>query len=239
MPDGKYIAVKGYDRKIPFLWGVDYIKHDFPIIYFAPSESFASWQRYFRLLREISSPKLVVCDDNSSIKTAALQQFPSVLIQTCYNHLKESIRRDLRVRKDLTYKPFMKLLEETLKVKRSESDFDNRMFYIFKNYKEDPIAMSIITNIVKNKKELLAFRGFAYAPTTTNLIECFNSHLESRLFSIKGFESVEHANLWLNAYVLKRRFTKFSECTGVFRKLNGKRPIDMTLKAGLIAKGFF
>jgi hypothetical protein len=29
--DGKFVKVKGYDSKIPFLWGIDYHTHDFPI----------------------------------------------------------------------------------------------------------------------------------------------------------------------------------------------------------------
>lgn len=238
IPDGKYIHVKGYDRKIPFLWGMDYLKHDFPAILFAPSESFVAWKRYFHMLREIYSPQLIVCDDNTSLKMAAMHQFPKVRIQTCYNHLKENIRKELRVRKDFTYKPLMRLIEDMLKVKRSESDFNNKMFYIFKQYRNDPIAMSVITNIAKNKEELLAFRGYVRAPTTTNIIECFNSHLECRLKALKGFESFNHAELWLNAYVLKRRQTKFRECTGYFRRLNGKRPIDQTLKEGCLVKRF-
>ena len=230
VPDGKYISVKGYDRKIPFLWGIDYLRHDFPVILFATGESYVAWKRYFHLLREIHTYNLIVCDDNASLQMAAEYEFPKVKIQLCYNHLKENIRRDLKIRKDNTYKPLMRLIEETLAVKRSESDFDNRMFYIFKQYRDDPIALSVITRLVRNKEKLLAFRGFLRAPMTSNIIECFNSHLECRLKALKGFESFDHAELWLNAYVLKRRQTKFKECTGYFRKFNGKRPIDQTLK---------
>ncbi|MEA3357542.1 MAG: hypothetical protein U9Q67_03840, partial [Patescibacteria group bacterium] len=49
--DGKYISVKGYKRKIPFLWGVDYQRHDFPVILLAKSESYHAWATYFSYFR--------------------------------------------------------------------------------------------------------------------------------------------------------------------------------------------
>ncbi len=63
-------------------------------------------------------------------------------------------------------------------------------------------------------------------PQTTNLIESFNSHIQGRLETIKGFESFEHANAWLNGYFLKRRSTPFTDCTGKFKHLNEKTSIQ-------------
>ena len=60
-------------------------------------------------------------------------------------------------------------------------------------------------------------------------MECFNSHLESRLKSIH-FEDFEHAKLWLNGYVLKRRHTRYTSCKGKFRKFNGIKPIELSKK---------
>jgi transcription elongation factor Elf1 len=239
VPDAKYIATKGYDRKIAFLWGVDYFTHDFPIILLAPSENYDSWKTYFKMIKEVHSYELIVCDDNLNIKSTASYHLPKVDIQACYNHLKENIRRNLKVRSDDTYSEFMSLIEDTFSVKRSEEDFNNRLFYIFKKWGHDDKARYWIIELTKNSNELLAFRGYRHAPTTTNLIESFNSHLEARLFSMKGFESFEHARLWLNGYVLKRRFTKLRNCTGKFRILNGKTPLQQSLKHGLDLKGFF
>lgn len=35
--DGKYIEVKGYDRKIPVIYGIDYLTHDIPTYVFSLS----------------------------------------------------------------------------------------------------------------------------------------------------------------------------------------------------------
>jgi transposase-like protein len=228
IPDGKYISVKGYDRKIAFLWGVDYFKHDFPVILLSESESYEAWNRYFRFLKEIASPQLIVCDDNTSLKMAAYYNYPKVKIQACYNHFKEGIRRNLKTRSDPRYKNFMNSIEELFLMKRTDHDFERRLFGIFKDYRDDEIAVSVLLNIEKNLKELRGFKGISNAPTTTNIIESFNSHLESRLRSIHKFESFTHARLWLNAYVLKRRYTKFTHCTGRFIALNGLSPIEIS-----------
>ena len=67
-----------------------------------------------------------------------------------------------------------------------------------------------------------------HTPRTNNLIESFNSHLQGRLKTIKGFESFNHAELWLNAYFLRRRTKKFTDCEGKFKSLNGKSSIEIT-----------
>ncbi|EKD42905.1 MAG: hypothetical protein ACD_72C00535G0001 [uncultured bacterium] len=37
--DGKYVKVKGYKQKIPFIYGIDYLTHDIVIGLLAPSEN--------------------------------------------------------------------------------------------------------------------------------------------------------------------------------------------------------
>src|SRR3989344_4948061 len=72
-----------------------------------------AWSKFFFYFRLISHrPDLIVCDDNTNIKLAARKNFPQVKIQTCFNHFKENIRRDLRVRSEDTYKFFMERIED-------------------------------------------------------------------------------------------------------------------------------
>lgn len=63
-------------------------------------------------------------------------------------------------------------------------------------------------------------------PNTTNLIEGYNSQMELRLSSIRGFESEQTARNYINAWIIKRRFSKFTDCKKHFKHLNGKSPVE-------------
>ena|GEM_PF-4807773 len=100
------------------------------------------------------------------------------------------------------------------------------------------IAISKLTDIAK-KKELL----FGYIevlnktdfklediPRTTNLIELYNSHIQSRLKSIKGFKSFKTANIWLNGYFLRRRTKHYTDCSHKFKHINNKCSTQLSAK---------
>ncbi len=229
--DGKYIRVKGYDRKIALLWGIDYFTHDIPVFVLAPSENTQAWNKYFAYFRIFSHrPELLVCDDNINIKIAATSCFPSVRIQTCINHLKENMRRTLNIRNDPTYREVFTRLDTILAQKQNDQIRNKRLFSLVRDYKSDPLVTSLLISLHKESPEHIAYRNIKNAPLTTNLIECYNSHLEARLFPLKGFESYAHAKLWMNGYILKRRCTKLADCSRKFNHLNGCRPIDKTKK---------
>jgi hypothetical protein len=229
--DGKYFTVKGVENRYALLWGIDYLRHDIPIFTLAPSENYHAWATNFSYFRIINHhPRLIVCDDNANLKLAARNTFPAVKIQTCFNHFKENIRRNLKVRSYPTYKPFMRRLEEVFKEKLNDAAMDKKLFALYRDYRNDPVCVQVLANIERYRPELTGYRGIADAPLTTNIIEGFNSHLESRLFSLRSFQSVQHAKLWFNGYILKRRFTKFTDCRGKFKHLNGKNGVEMTRK---------
>lgn len=156
--DGKYLPIKGYDNGYCLLWGIDYLKHDIPIFTLAPSESYSSWRTNFGYFRIINNyPRLVVCDDNQNIKLAARNAFPEVKIQTCFNHFKEGMRRNLKVRSDPTYKPFMKRVEDVLKEKLTDQAMNKKLYSMYVDYREDPVCMQVLTTIEKYKPELLGY----------------------------------------------------------------------------------
>lgn len=178
---------------------------------------------------------IVVCDDNENIKLAAKYIFPNVIIQTCQNHFLENIRRDLQVRTEEKYQQFVfDLKNELFLNKINRQDFEKRAFKLFKKYEPDPIAVSYILRIQKYTRELTASSFVKHAPRTTNLMELYNSHLETRLKSIKGFKSFESAKRWLNAYILRRRFRPFRACSKKFRFLNGKSSISQSLRKNAV-----
>jgi hypothetical protein len=229
--DGKYFNVAESEYDWVLLWGVDYFRHDIPIIWIAPSESYHSWSKFFFYFRIISHhPELIVCDDNTNLKLAARKNFPQVRIQTCFNHFKENIRRDLKVRSEDAYKPFMRRIEGVLTEKMNDLDMNTKLFALFRDWQHDPVALSVLTNIQRYREELTGYRGISGSPVTTNIIEGLNGHLEARLQAIRSFQNIAHAKLWFNGYVLKRRYTQYTDCKGKFRSLNGKSGVELTKK---------
>ena len=238
--DGKYFNVAREESDWVLLWGVDYFRHDIPIMFVAPSENYQAWSKFFFYFRIISHhPQLLVCDDNTNLKMAARKNFPHVKIQTCFNHFKENVRRTLKVRSEDTYKDFMQRIEAVLTDKLNDEIMNKKLSLIYHDYQHDVVSVSVLTNIARYKEELTGYRGIAGSPVTTNIIEGLNSHLEGRLHSLRSFQTVQYAKLWLNGYVLKRRFTKYTDCRGKFRSINGKTGVELTKKPGIDLPSFF
>lgn len=232
--DGKYFSVANQEYDWVLLWGIDYFRHDIPVMFVAPSEGYQAWSRFFFYFRIIQRyPDLIVCDDNINLKMAARKHFPSVHIQTCFNHFKENIRRDLKVRSVDTYQPFMRRIEAILTKKQSDDVMNHALFALYQDFHADPVALSVLTNIERYRPELTGYRGVPRSPVTTNIMEGMNSHLEARLQAIRSFQSVDYAKLWMNGYVLKRRYTIYTDCKGKFRSLNGKSGVQLTKKSGV------
>lgn len=238
--DGKYFPVASEDYDWVLLWGIDYFRHDMPIILVAPAESYHTWSKFFFYFRIIQHyPQLLVCDDNTNLKMAARKHFPAVRIQTCFNHFKENIRRDLKIRSDDTYKLFMRRIEAVLTEKLNDEAMNRLLQSIYRDFHHDPVALSVLTNIERYRTELTGYRGVPGSPVTTNIIEGLNSHLEARLQAIRSFQSVSYAKLWMNGYVLKRRSTVYTDCRSKFRSLNGKTWVELTKKPGVYLPPLF
>lgn len=229
--DGKYIAIKGYARKIPVIYGIDYQTHDIPTYILAVAENTQACRKFFSSLRLLNYPlQGIVTDDNASIYQSASFVYPKTISQICHNHYKQSLRLSLGVGRDPTYIPFMKDIEFLFEKKRSLPEFNSLAGKIYLRYSSDQICISVMTDIQKRMSQLLAYTQLPGLPTTNNLIESYNSHLEGRLKTIKGFESFHHANTWLNAYFIRRRLKKFTDCAGKFTNLNGKSSLEISLR---------
>ena len=228
--DGKYTHVKGYRKKIPCIYGIDYLTHD--IVHFVVSrgENYRTSLSFFQSLRLLGYPlKALICDDNKNFQMACRRTYPKAVIQICHNHYKENIRKQLFIRSDPTYRPFMYEIEKLFSKRRSTEEFFSVARKILLKYNTDPICANILLDIERRKEVLLAHVLEKSIPRTNNLIECFNSHLEGRLKTIKGFQSIHHARLWLNAYFIQRRLKPFTGCQGKFKKLNGKCSLQIAI----------
>lgn len=235
--DGKFIRVKGYDRKIPFVYGIDYLTHDIPTYFLSIAENFVSLVKFFQSLRLLNYPlEYMISDDNLNIPNACREIYPKMSWQLCTNHFKENIRKSLEVRTNPYYQPFMHEIENLLSFKRSEDDFNRVAKNILNKYKNDNNAIATLLDIEKRKQNLM---GFRHVPTTSNLIESFNSQFQAKFRLIKSFESFQHADLWINGYLIKRRYRVFTDCTGKFKCLNGKCSIEISKKPNVDLPTFF
>jgi len=229
--DGKYLKVKGYDRKIPVIYGVDYLTHDIVHFVLGPSENYKLLIKFFKSLRLANYPlQAIVSDDNVNIPQACKFIYPSAITQLCQNHYKHNLRISLNLANDPTYIPFMKNIETLFCRKMGIEEFKLRASKIYDSYKGNELAKKVMLDIAKRSGELTAYTKLANIPRTTNLIESLNSHLQGRLKTIKGFESFKSANTWLNQYFIQRRLKPFTDCTKQFRSLNNKKSLELTLK---------
>lgn len=229
--DGKFLKVQPYEHKIPVIYGIDYLTHDIPTYRLAPSENYIALTKYFQSLRLLNYPlQSIVSDDNSNIAKACKFIYPKAISQLCTVHLKENIRKSLNTRQNPFYRPFIYDIEKLFRFRRSTEDFNNTARKILLKYKYDHSCVAIMLDINKCKDSLITYTKVPKTPTTNNLIECFNSHLNGRLKTIKSFQNLRHANLWLNAYFIRRRLRVFTDCTGKFKKLNGKCSLELSLK---------
>jgi len=116
------------------------------------------------------------------------------------------------------------------RIESLEKYFWPRRFEMRKQFSTEQIKIvkKLFTNFNEHKKYLLNYLKYPNLniPSTTNLMEGYNSQLELRLNSIKGFESEQTAKNYINAWIIKRRFKKFTDCKKYFKKLNGKTPLE-------------
>lgn len=228
--DGKYVSVKGYERKIPVVYGIDYLTHDIPTYIFSIAENYPTCHTFFTSLRLLNYPlQAIVSDDNQNIYQSCLSVYPKAVTQICQNHYKEGIRAILKVRTETTYRSFMNEIEVLFDKRRPVEEFSRMASKIYSRFRDDDMCLSVLLDIQKRMPQLLAYTQVPRVPQTTNLIESYNSHLQGRLETIKGFESFQHADLWLNAYFIRRRLKPFTDCSRKFRKLNGKSSLELSI----------
>ena len=231
--DGKYVKVKGYDKKIPFIYGIDYLTHDILVGMLVPSENEQAFLKYFKLLKILNySLQIVICDDTSPLKSGLKYIYPKAKIQMCLTHYLENIRQQLNIRTDEKYHDFFyALVNLVFKGKRSKKKRNSNLHYLYQRHaKQNEILQYILIDIVKRQNQLFAYEQISHCPKTNNIIESYNSHLNGRLKTIKGFQSFHSAERWLNAWMIRRRTKPFTDCNTKFKHLNGKCSMEMTIK---------
>lgn len=231
--DGKYIKVRGYKQKIPFIYGIDYETHDILFGILVSAEDEVAFLRFFRILQGLNYPlQVVVADDRLALHLALKKVYPGVPLQLCQNHYLENIRQTLHVRTDFTHQHFFNSLKKHVFDEYSDDEQLNAALHHVLNERSEHLLLrqAIVMSIHHRRKELFAYKTIPNCPNNTNLIELFNSHFSARLRAIKGFKTREHAALWLNGLLIRRRTKPFTDCGPRFKHLNGKSSLQMSIK---------
>lgn len=231
--DGKYIKVRGFKQKIPFIYGIDYETHDILFGILAPSEDTTAFLEFFRILKSLNYPlKIVVADDRNTLPLALKQVYPDIPLQLCQNHYVENIRQAIHLRTDPTHSHFFNSLKKhVFDEYEDEQKLDAALHHVLTQRSENILLRQmIVMEINRRKKDLFAYKQIPNCPNNTNLIELFNSHFNARLKSLKGFKTKQHAELWLNGLLIRRRTKPFTDCGTKFKYLNGKSSLQMSIK---------
>lgn len=233
--DGKYVAVKGYEKKIPFIYGIDFLTHDLPVGILAPSENEEAFLKYFRLLKTVNYPlRVVVSDDTAALKPALFHYYPRAKLQLCHVHYLENIRQMIQFRTDPTYRHFFNsLVKYVFKEPTNEEERNKGFRHVWDTHvKDDILLQTIVIDVAQRRTELFQYQSIPRCPATNNIIESSNSHVQGRLDTIKGFQSFRSAERWLNAWMIRRRTKPFTDCEAPFTHLNGKTSLSVTIKKG-------
>jgi transposase-like protein len=227
--DAKYVKIKGYPKKTAFIWAIDYGTHDIVYQRLTHSENTLAYLTMFQFLKGCGYDlKYLVCDELECIRDAGTIVYPKCHVQICIKHYKANIFKALD-RFNSRDMDFFRQAGELFK-SHNEKEFSYRGVRLFKEFGDRKKYRNILMGIDLKASILTTYLRFMDCPSTSNLIELYNSHLEARLKSIKGFSSPEYAELWLNAYVMNRRLRKFTDCGKKFKRLNGKYSLQETLK---------
>jgi hypothetical protein len=229
--DGKYVRVQGFEKKIPFIYAIDYLTHDIVHGDLFPAEDEAAFSQFFQKLYDLGYElEVVIADDRGGLKQALLKVFPYAKLQLCQNHYVENIRSDLNIRTSDKYHHFFNSLIKHI-FEAPEDKITEGLVHVFRNRaRSSRMLQNIVTTIKARQADLFSYLKFKDCPNTTNIIESYNSHFQGRLKSIRSFQSFETARRWLNAYIIRRRTKKFTDCKGKFKKLNKHAALELTIK---------
>lgn len=231
--DGKYVKVRGYKQKIPWLYAIDYETHDILFGILVPAEDEQAFLKFFQILQSLNYPlKIVVADDRSSLPLALKKVFSEVPLQLCQNHYLENIRQALHIRTDPTYSHFFNSLKKHIFTDyENDAALNTALHHVLtERCGNNATLQAIVITIGLRRKELFAYKNVSDCPNNTNLIELFNSHFNARLKVFKGFKNESHANLILNSMIIRRRTKEFTDCSTKFKHLNGKSSFQMSIK---------
>ncbi len=222
--DAKYISVRG--RQTAFIWAIDYYTHDIVWHMLVPTENSLAYLTLFKRLRSVGYElKGLTCDEHPAILGTVNLVFPNAVVQICIVHYLRNVRYKLNLKEqdDIFFLKDLKglLLAESMK------EFSIKGRRMMERYREKH-QVGILVDVARKESYLTTHIRRKRCPATSNLIECYNKHLNGRLRKLDGFKSYHNAEIWLNGYVMYKRSNALKSCKGKFKRLNGHSPLSLT-----------
>lgn len=235
--DGKYLKVveerHAKEKSIPFIYGIDFLSHDIPCGAIALSENMEAFLTIFKTLKEIGYPlKVVVCDGNTAIEPALKRVFPEAVTQLCHTHVFKNIADALHLKTDNTHLHFFNSLKKH--IFRLPQNHEERVIgfaHVFHVHAKGNLLLeAILEEIADHEEALFRYKDLPNVPNTNNLIEGTNTQVKARVIPMRALKTRRGADLFVNAWMLRRRTKTFTDCGKNFRHLNGTRSLDLVLK---------
>lgn len=241
--DGKYVRTKHLRAKrfdgakrernlMCWLCGIDAWTGDLPHYAIADEETMIDLVLYFRHLKEIGYDlRVLVCDGNPDFIRAGRKVYgDSFLVQLCTRHFLERLRREViqaGMSEDKHSWQLIRLVQRIIEAEDLEEA--GRWLEVLKGKRRRlPIHRFIIDEFKQYADVLTTHlqRPDLCIPHTSNEIESLFRQLNLRLKSLGQFMHWKHAENYLNAWALLRRFTPFTDCKGSHKHRNKKTPLE-------------
>lgn len=190
---------KRWLHKMSLLIALDLGTLDIPIHHLGSEETTIDLVLMLKELKKIGYPlKGYITDGNEDIKKAVEMVFGKIPRQLCIRHYLQNLRDKLKENK-LSNQQYQDVCQTLLNGNRPRS--------------------------FKVPNDLFTYRKIRNLPATNQQIENLIRYFNLRLKTINQFQDWKTAKHYLNALILSRRFTKFTDCRD--KTKNHKAPLQL------------
>jgi hypothetical protein len=241
--DGKYVRTKTLrslradarirDRNLmSWICSVDAWTGDLPHYQLGDEETMVDLVLYFKRLKELGYElRVLVSDGNPDFARAARKVYGEhVLFQLCTRHFVEGLRRKAReegMQDDAQTTKFIFAIQRVIEAATLE-EVGQRLVELKRLRARHPVQRLLLEDFKQHADALTTHLQHPdlHIPHTTNDTENIFRQLMLRLKSLGQFMHWTHAETYLNAWALYRRFTPFTDCRGSRKHRNGKTPLQ-------------
>lgn len=241
--DGKYVRTrilrsKRVDEKkrtrsfMCWLSGIDIGTGDLPHYALADEETMIDLVLYFRRLKEIGYElQVLISDGNPDIARAARKIYgDGIIVQLCTRHFIEGLKRkslEAGLKDDTQTQNIIIAIQQIIEADTLE-EAALRLDALKAKRIRHPLHRLLVNDFRAHAEELTTHLRHPelHIPHTTNDAESIFHQLGLRIDSLGQFAHWRHAESYLKAWSLWRRFTPFTDCRGSRKVRNKKAPLE-------------